>query len=75
LHYFDSERLGTKISTLSLAVSGENKKTHSFNWIMTNYTQNNTIRLYGQKQYDTTGSWKITSDTTGRSTITARLLT
>lgn len=70
----NSERLGFGISTLSSSISGRNLKINSFSWLYNNSSANKTISLYGRYNTAITGSWKIDSDSNGRSVIFARLL-
>jgi hypothetical protein len=70
----NTERTGTNISIMVSEIAGINSENKSFSWIVNNDTANNIIKLYGKINSSITGMWKVISDTTGRSTIFARLI-
>ena len=70
----NDNNIGSQISTLTSAITGINGETKNLNWIFNNLVTNNIIKIYGKINSVITGNWQIKSDTNGRSTMMARLI-
>ena len=63
-----------QISTLTSAITGVNAEMKNIKWVYESSIGNTTVNLFCKKENPTTGYWKVKSDSNGRTTMFARLI-